>query len=74
MLVAGIDEAGRGPAIGPLVVASAVVEKRNEEELIKLGVKDSKILSKMQRQKIFRKLKRILHDFRVVKISPKELD
>ncbi|MCD6434492.1 MAG: ribonuclease HII [Candidatus Diapherotrites archaeon] len=74
MLVAGIDEAGRGPAIGPLVVASAVVEKRNEEELIALGVKDSKILSKVQRQKIFRKLKRILHDFRVVKISPKELD
>ena len=45
MLIAGLDEAGRGPAIGPLVIGIVVIDKADEDELVRAGVKDSKELS-----------------------------
>ncbi|MCD4768298.1 MAG: ribonuclease HII, partial [Methanosarcinales archaeon] len=45
MLVAGVDEAGKGPVIGPMIVAGVVIEENRLPELKKLGVKDSKVLS-----------------------------
>ena len=45
MLIAGVDEAGRGCVIGPLVVAGVVVASENIQSLIDLGVKDSKLLT-----------------------------
>ena len=38
----GVDEVGRGPAIGPLVVASLAVPENDVQKLIKIGVRDSK--------------------------------
>ena len=46
----GIDEAGRGCVIGPLVVAMAVCERKNEKLLKKYGKKDSKQLTPQQRE------------------------
>ena len=40
MQVCGIDEAGRGPVIGPMVMAGVLVGKDKAAELKKLGVKD----------------------------------
>ena len=51
-LVAGIDEAGRGPLAGP-VVAGAVVFKRGK---IPDGIKDSKQLSSVRREELFFKI------------------
>ena len=45
MLVAGVDEAGRGCVIGPLVVAGVAVKTENLQLLTDLGVKDSKLLT-----------------------------
>ena len=42
MLIAGVDEAGRGPCVGPMVLAIACIEKKNEQTLSEIGVKDSK--------------------------------
>ena len=74
MLIAGIDEAGRGPAIGPLVLAVAVIEKRAEAELLKIGVKDSKQLSEKQRNSQFGSIKKALSEFATIHILPEEID
>ncbi|MCK5548891.1 MAG: ribonuclease HII, partial [Thermoplasmata archaeon] len=47
-MICGIDEAGRGPVIGPLVVAGVKVD--DESKLTELGVRDSKKLSPRQRE------------------------
>ncbi|HOJ43141.1 MAG TPA: hypothetical protein PK800_03380 [Syntrophorhabdaceae bacterium] len=53
-LIAGIDEAGRGPLAGP-VVASCVVWDRVPEDIC--GVNDSKLLDKKVREELFQWIK-----------------
>ena len=74
MLIAGIDEAGRGPCIGPLVMAVAVIEKEKEPELQKIGVADSKLLSPKEREFQFPKIKKALSEFKTLHILPEEID
>lgn len=49
MWLVGIDEAGRGPVIGPLVITIFACKKNKVEELQNKGVKDSKLLSPKKR-------------------------
>ena len=51
--VAGIDEAGRGPLAGPVVVASVIMPMDNIIE----GINDSKKLSEKKRNELFEKIK-----------------
>jgi len=51
-MIIGIDEAGRGPVIGPMVIAGVMAEPDLEKEFIKLGVKDSKRLSPGRREEL----------------------
>ena len=53
----GVDEAGRGPAIGPLVVCALSVPRKDRIFLSELGVDDSKRLSKKRREEVFGKIK-----------------
>ncbi len=53
LLVAGIDEAGRGPLAGPVVAACVILDRKNYPQ----EINDSKKLSAKIRQKIFLKLK-----------------
>ena len=73
MKIAGIDEAGKGPVIGPLVVCGVLCEEKEVEALKKLGVKDSKKLSPERRREIAEKLKRLVK-YEVIVISPQELN
>jgi ribonuclease HII len=52
MRVAGVDEAGRGCLIGPLVIAGASFDPSNVLHLAELGVCDSKKLTKKKRQQL----------------------
>lgn len=74
MIIAGIDEAGRGPAIGPLVMAVACISKENEQKLINIGVKDSKLLSAQERERQFPLIKESLSAFEFTKIEAHEID
>lgn len=54
--ILGIDEAGRGPVLGPMVYGCAIVPADKMEDLKSLGVNDSKILSRSQREKVITKM------------------
>jgi ribonuclease HII len=70
---AGIDEAGRGPLIGPLVICVVAIVEGQEPTLKELGVKDSKLLTEKQREDILKELIKIVH-YELVVIQPSEID
>lgn len=74
MIISGIDEAGRGPVLGPMVISIFIIEKEFEREILSLGVKDSKKLPKKKREEIFEKFieKKFIFDFLI--INPEEID
>lgn len=74
MLIAGIDEAGRGCVIGPLVVAGFSIRENRLSTLTKLGIKDSKLLSPKKREFLFRELKKVAENCHVIKLTPQEID
>lgn len=51
-MLVGIDEAGRGPVLGPLVIGICVVPEDAEPLLVSMGVKDSKDLSPKNRSQL----------------------
>eukprot|EP01026_Neomeris_dumetosa_P071263 TRINITY_DN71866_c1_g1_i7.p1 TRINITY_DN71866_c1_g1~~TRINITY_DN71866_c1_g1_i7.p1 ORF type:complete len:291 (+),score=32.39 TRINITY_DN71866_c1_g1_i7:142-1014(+) len=53
----GIDEAGRGPVLGPMVYAVAYCPIDFEQDLSKFGFADSKVLTEEQREQLFKKIK-----------------
>ncbi len=73
MKVAGIDEAGKGPVIGPMVVCGVKADEKDFEKLRKIGVKDSKKLSKSRREKLFRIIKNTC-EVEVIVIEASELN
>lgn len=73
-MICGVDEAGKGPVLGPMVLCGVVVEKKGLKDLKKLGVKDSKILNKKEREEVVEGIKNIVKDYSLVFISPEEID
>ena len=72
--LAGIDEAGRGPVIGPMVIAAVVVDEDNIPKLEELGVKDSKRLTPKRRERLFDEIIKLLDDYVILELWPKEID
>ena len=52
-VVAGTDEAGRGPMAGPVVGAAVVLTELQKKALLKMGLKDSKRISPHKREALF---------------------
>ena len=67
----GIDEAGRGPVIGPLVVVGVALE--NEQKLITLKVRDSKKIAPKKRKELAEQIKKIAKIEYII-LSAKEID
>ena len=61
ILVAGVDEVGRGALFGPVVAAVVVLPLATIPQLIALGVKDSKKLSSAKRQELIQPIKDIAY-------------
>ena len=57
--IAGVDEAGRGSVIGPLVIAGVLVDEGGLKALQRLGVKDSKLLTPERRRELSGKIKEV---------------
>ncbi|MDG6219859.1 MAG: ribonuclease HII [Candidatus Thermoplasmatota archaeon] len=56
-MICGVDEAGRGPVLGPLVVAGVALPKEDEKELVRMGAKDSKRLTPARREELSKTIK-----------------
>lgn len=71
-MICGVDEAGRGPVLGPLVVCGVTIE--TDEILRKLGVKDSKKLSRSKREELSVKIREVISSVEIVEVSASEID
>jgi len=70
-MVCGVDEAGRGPVIGNLVIAGAMID---EKDLHKIeGMKDSKQLTPIQREAHFDRIKKLVK-YVILEVTPAEID
>jgi len=72
--ICGIDDAGRGPVIGPMVLAGIVIDEKDLPKLKTLGVRDSKLLTPNQREQIYTKLIKSLRRYKIIKVPPQEID
>ncbi len=70
----GIDEAGRGPVIGPLVVAGVSLDKETADKFKIAGVKDSKLLSIKRIFLLERLIVENSSGYMVEEISPASID
>lgn len=70
----GIDDAGRGPVMGPMILSGCLIKKSDEAELRELGVRDSKTLTPKRRAFLAEKIKEIAISYKLIKIFPDEID
>ncbi len=69
----GADEAGRGSLVGEMIVAVAAVPEELIEDLIEVGVKDSKRLTPQSRAKLYKYLSSKI-PFSVEPVKPEDID
>jgi ribonuclease HII len=70
--VAGVDEAGRGPCAGPLVIAAVILKDPFAPELAQ--VRDSKEISERKREELFDVIMNIAICVSVIRVSVEEID
>ena len=71
-VIAGLDEVGRGPLAGPVVVAAVVLPRDCQNLLV--GVTDSKQLSHAKRLEFARQIRTVALDLKIVAIPPAIID
>ncbi|CAB4329968.1 MAG: ribonuclease HII [Actinobacteria bacterium] len=70
--IAGVDEAGRGPCAGPLVIAAVILKDPFAPELAQ--VRDSKEISESKREELFEVIMNIAMSVSVIRVSVEEID
>ena len=74
MLIAGIDDAGRGAVIGPLLIAGVLIDEKRLDKVTGLGVKDSKLLSPRKRSLLAAEIIKTAKSYHTVSLPPAEID
>ncbi|MEK6947808.1 MAG: ribonuclease HII [Nanoarchaeota archaeon] len=74
VLICGVDDAGRGPVIGSMILAGVLIEESDIDKLKTLGVKDSKLLTQSKREELYKEIIKIVKDYKIIKIYPEEID
>jgi ribonuclease HII len=74
MQVAGVDDAGRGAVIGPLVIAGVLLDEKDLHKLKEMGAKDSKLLSPHRREFLATEIRKVITKYVVLKLQPNEID
>ncbi len=69
----GIDDAGRGPVLGPMILAGVLIDESEEKDFATMGAKDSKLLTPVRRKQIGDKI-RTKYNYHIEKSYPKEID
>lgn len=69
-LVAGVDEAGRGPLAGPVIAAAVILDPRHPIE----GLADSKKLSERQRESLFQQIRQHAIAWSAARATVAEID
>jgi len=72
--IAGVDEAGRGPMIGPLVVCGVLLSPDNIPELKKIGARDSKTLTPSRRLALNHKVRDLAIKVEIRILSAADID
>jgi ribonuclease HII len=72
--ILGVEEAGRGPVIGPLVVVGLLFDEADEDRVRAIGAKDSKMLTPRHREDLFEGILSIAKAKKILVIPPKEID
>jgi ribonuclease HII len=70
--IAGVDEAGRGPCAGPLLVAAVILKDPAAPELA--AVRDSKEISEKKREELFDVIMELATSVCVIRVSVQEID
>jgi ribonuclease HII len=73
-LLLGVDDAGRGPVIGPMVLAGCLIDAKTGDEFKKIGVRDSKQLTQKRREFLEEIIRKKSKAFEVVVLNPEEID
>jgi ribonuclease HII len=69
-LIAGVDEAGRGPLAGPVVAAAVILDELHPIR----GLADSKVLSATRREKLYEEIRAKALCFCIAEASVEEID
>lgn len=72
--ILGIDEAGRGCVIGPLVIAALMMDEEKLVALRELGVKDSKCLRPTARKRLLEPIRKLSFQIKIIEIAPEDID
>ncbi len=74
MLICGVDEAGRGSLLGPLVIAGVSLKRSKIRKLSSMGIRDSKKLTPAARERLYKKIIEYADDYYIARINPKTID
>jgi len=73
-MIAGIDEAGKGPVLGPMCVAGLLVDENKLDRIVKLGVKDSKKLTPKKREVLSVEINKLADKIFILEVGPGQID